>query len=206
MLVERGQRPARVAHGGKRVGIVAACLCLGIAFGSLYWLYGCSLKTLHLCLFCWVLLTASLTDLWSLVIPDACVALALAIRALYVLMAPLAEGQPPLPLAMRSLAGFSMTLAFLLLVATLADRLLGIQSMGGGDIKLLAAVGCYVGCATMPLVLVVACCAGLFGALLPILRRGKVSRTFAFGPSIAFAAWLALLGGAHVEGWLSMLA
>jgi len=78
--------------------------------------------------------------------------------------------------------------------------------MGGGDIKLLAAVGCYVGCATMPLVLVVACCAGLFGALLPILWRGKASRTFAFGPSIAFAAWLALLGGAHVEGWLSMLA
>ena len=78
------------------------------------------------------------------------------------------------------------------------DRLLGRDTLGGGDIKLLAVVGLYLGPVGSLFALVLACVIGL---ACHALRRGKGGQAFPFGPSIAVAAAGMLLYGAPLVNW-----
>ncbi len=74
--------------------------------------------------------------------------------------------------------------------------LTGRSGMGGGDCKLLAMLGAWLGPAALAPILVLAAGGGATVALIAI-ARGKRSRreTMAFGPWLAMAGWLTLLWG-----------
>ena len=91
-------------------------------------------------------------------------------------------------------------IATLVLLTLAMDRLLGRDSMGGGDIKLLGVAALYVGWRQCLMLLPLACCLGLASALLR--PSGERAGAFPFGPSIALALWVTLLVGPEVEPWL----
>ena len=154
------------------------------------------------CLFC-----LSLVDLDSYLIPDGCI---LAAILAWVLALPfLWNGWADLGL--HVLAGLVFG-GGLLAVSLLLDRLLGRESLGGGDVKLFFVVGLYLGLVGGLLTMLLACVLGLLFAL---LRRGKGApasiegeekpesdgKAIPFGPAISLAAVLILLFGQSLIDW-----
>ncbi|CCQ73346.1 A24 family peptidase [Magnetospira sp. QH-2] len=67
------------------------------------------------------------------------------------------------------------------------------DGLGGGDIMLFAAAGCWVGPQGLPSVLLLAAVAGLAGAMLD--RKKAPDRRIAFGPYLCLAIWVVWLHG-----------
>ena len=76
-------------------------------------------------------------------------------------------------------------------------RLRGIEGLGGGDAKLLAAAGAWVGAAALPSVLLGAACAALIAVAGLAIAGTRLSRRSAlpFGPFLALATWAVWLLG-----------
>lgn len=62
----------------------------------------------------------------------------------------------------------------------------GIDGMGYGDFKMLAAIGAWAGAMSLPIVVLVASLVGIVGALINRVGWGKAT---AFGPSLGIAGW-----------------
>lgn len=178
-------------------------LLLSGAWCAVGWRYGICLQTVELCLLCLVLLTVTLTDAAERVIPNECLLCATAVRFAYLAMMAAGGDSSFLAPALQSLAGGACAFVPLLVMALVMDRLTGTESLGGGDLKLLTVVGLYVGSLRLPIVLLLACLSALVWAMLPMLRRQTMRRTFPFGPSIALAVLTVLVTEPHVEGWLA---
>ena len=88
--------------------------------------------------------------------------------------------------------------AALLGLSLLMDRLLKKESLGGGDVKLLAVVGLYLGFLPTLFALILACVLGLGQALITGKRRGAA---FPFGPALSAAGALMLFFGAALAAW-----
>jgi len=95
---------------------------------------------------------------------------------------------PPLP---ERIAGAAIGWAALFLIAFLYRRLRGREGMGGGDPKLLGAIGAWVGAWHLPAVLLGAGLLGLAAVAAMRLRGQKVSGTsrLPLGTMMALAAW-----------------
>ena len=103
-----------------------------------------------------------------------------------------------------------------LLISNVLDKVLGRESLGGGDVKLLAVVGLYLGMVGTLFALMLAC---VFGLIVFAARRGSRGenkqdhgtdqdsetdtggKAFPFGPSISLAAGLMLLFGEPLVNW-----
>jgi leader peptidase (prepilin peptidase)/N-methyltransferase len=81
------------------------------------------------------------------------------------------------------------------LVAFAYRRLRGRHGLGGGDAKLLAAIGAGLGWRDLPLVLLLASLAGIVAVLVAISlgRTMQATTKLPFGPLLAGAAWLVWL-------------
>lgn len=80
------------------------------------------------------------------------------------------------------------------------------EGMGGGDWKMFAAIGAWLGWAALPAVLLLACVAGALWVLpqLPrLLREGGLGEaSIPFGPPLALGALALLLWGPQIRGLL----
>ena len=145
------------------------------------------------CLFC-----LSLTDLDDCVIPDGCLltaALAWAVTAPFL---GLTLGDAAVSLLTGLALGGGM-----LGTSLVMDRVLKKDTLGGGDIKLLAAVGLYLGPVGSLFALMLACVLGL--VLARALQKGR-GQPFPFGPAIAAAAaGMLLFGDGPVNWYLGLL-
>ena len=76
-------------------------------------------------------------------------------------------------------------------------RLRGIDGIGLGDAKLLAAAGAWLGLLALPMVLLWGCLLALVQALVLMLLGGAIRATtrLAFGPALALSFWLVWLFG-----------
>ena len=87
----------------------------------------------------------------------------------------------------------------------LHKRIRGIDGMGGGDFKLLAALGAWLGAAVLPVVVFVAAVVGIVAALIMKVRQ---SQPMAFGPCRIIAGWIVFVTHdkvlAGVRWWLHM--
>ena len=162
--------------------------------------FGLTLLCLRNYIFLCCLFLLTLTDLDAMEIPDGChIASALA----WLACAPfvLTSWRE----ALMSLLAALVYGGGLLGVSLLLDRVLGRDSLGGGDIKLFAVVGLYLGMVGALFALMLACVLGLIFAALARGRGGD--RAFPFGPAIAASAALMLLYGDPLIQWyLGLLA
>ena len=156
-----------------------------------------------LCLRNWILLCClfclSLTDLECMIIPDVCLIIAAAVWGIFLPLTGM--GWP----AVRG--GLLAGLIFgggLLGLSLLMDRILKRDSLGGGDIKLFAVLGLYLGIVGTLFMTVLAC---LLGLMFAVLRRGRGggSEPFPFGPAIAAAGTVMLLCGEPLIQWYTGL-
>ena len=88
----------------------------------------------------------------------------------------------------------------LLGLSLLMDRILKRDSLGGGDIKLFAVLGLYLGAVGTLFMTLLACLLGLVFAALR-RRRTAGSEPFPFGPAIAAAGAAMLLYGEPLINW-----
>ena len=152
-----------------------------------------------LCLRNWVFLGClfflSLVDLETQIIPDgSLIAAAIAwLAALPLLRTSLKDA------GLQLLAGLVFGAAILLL-SILMDKVLGRESLGGGDIKLITVTGLYLGFVGTLFTLIIACITGLLFVLV-IFRDRLKGKPFPFGPAISFAAAVMLLFGGGLTDW-----
>ena len=132
----------------------------------------------------WLLLLIGLLDLRHFWLPDR-TTLALALAAIGCA----ALGLPPAPLdrLIGGIAGFAALAA----IGWAYRRFRGREGLGGGDPKLLGALGLWLGWQALPLLLLLASLTGLAGALAARAagRRVGASDAVPLGALMALAAW-----------------
>ncbi len=109
-----------------------------------------------------------------------------------------------------SLTGALMAAGLLFLVDVLSRLLLRKEGMGGGDVKLMAVVGLFLGLRLVMLALLLAVVAGgLVGAGLLLSKKVKPGGYFPFGPFLAVGSFVTLLFGEEILAgymhWIQML-
>lgn len=141
------------------------------------------------CLFGWWLLALGWIDLRRMILPD--------VLTLPLIVAGLAAALwSPQHLTART-AGAVLGYLSLAGIAFLYRRLRGREGLGGGDPKLFAAAGAWVGASALPSVLFLAACLALAAAAVAIAAGHRLRRNSAlpFGPFLALAGWLVYLFG-----------
>jgi len=88
----------------------------------------------------------------------------------------------------------------------LFKQITGKEGMGYGDFKLLAALGAWLGWTALPLIILMSAVVGsVVGISLILARKAEWSSRIPFGPYLAGAGWLVMMGGnALVDAWLHM--
>ncbi len=85
-------------------------------------------------------------------------------------------------------------------------RLTGREGMGGGDVKLLAMIGAFLGWRAIPITLMVASLSGTALGLAMMLQRGEGRQmAIPFGPFLAAGAVVALFVGEPLMDWYLQL-
>ncbi|MBK5143317.1 prepilin peptidase [Budviciaceae bacterium BWR-B9] len=133
------------------------------------------------------LVTVSLVDISHQLLPDIFTLPLIWSGLIFALI-----GLSPLSLS-ESLSGTLIGYTLLWIPAMLFRLVKGQHGLGGGDIKLMAGLGAWVGVETLPVIMVTASLSGLIYFLLTRRNRETKNNTIAFGPFLAVAGWLALL-------------
>jgi len=167
--------------GVELAALAIAVIALGVDRGLAAWLD---------CLLGWWLLVLGWIDLRHWLLPDA-LTLPLVVAGLVA-----AAFLAPAELTERAL-GAALGYLVLRAVAWVYRRLRGREGLGGGDAKLLAAAGAWVGAPALPSVILVAALAGLVAAGIMQLAgaRLRAHSALPFGPFLAIATWLVWLFG-----------
>ncbi len=194
-----GAAPALIYAGGAAMAFAAyAVLCgerlrraLGCAViyvlecGAVVLRFGASFYAARVCVLLALLLASALSDIESMEIPDEihiC-----AVFALFMLLP--FDGCFRVSL-MRSAAGAAVIGGGITLMARLADRIWHCETLGGGDIKLFAVIGAYLGVGCGALAVALSCVSGL---VFCAAEHVGSKEAFPFAPSIAYGAFAAAL-------------
>ncbi|CAN5440887.1 A24 family peptidase [soil metagenome] len=96
--------------------------------------------------------------------------------------------------------------AVLWLIGEAYYRYSGQEGMGGGDVKMLAMIGAFLGWQQVALTLVLSSVAGsVIGVLLIATRRGGLKNELPYGTFLALAALIASLVGERIIAWYTGL-
>lgn len=175
---------ARISPQYPLVELAGAALTLAVVA-----LFGPSWQGLFVLGACLALLALAVIDLRTQLLPDIVTLPLLWAGLLYQLLF-----QPLLlPSAvMGAMAGYLVLWSFYWAFKLITSK----EGMGYGDFKLMAALGAWLGWQALPLVLILS--AGI-GAIVGLLIQLAVPRLrgapLPFGPWLALAGWVALLGG-----------
>ena len=132
-----------------------------------------------------ILLSLSLEDLRSERIPASRSLLLAGTAFLRLLTAP-----APGTLLLSMLTGSALLFLLLLAFTWLMDRILGRETLGGGDVKLITALSLHLGFYRSALMLLLACLLALAGEL---LLRSNIRSRFPFVPYLSLSAFFFLL-------------
>jgi leader peptidase (prepilin peptidase)/N-methyltransferase len=170
-------------------------LILGLLSLALFIRYGLSYQYVFFFLFTASLVVISFIDLQHQIIPDV-----LSLPGVVV-----GFGVSFLPGQVSwvdSLIGIVAGGGFLFLVAVVFERLTGKEGMGGGDVKLLAMLGAWMGWRSLPFVVLVSSLAGVFIGGGSLLLAGKGYRIrIPFGPFLSLGALVIFFFGPELTRW-----
>jgi leader peptidase (prepilin peptidase)/N-methyltransferase len=165
-------------------------LITAVMAALLFWKYGLSLKFLASFLFVAALIVITFIDLDHQIIPDVISLPGIPIfflAALFVMGLPLLE----------TLLGILIGGGSLYLVAACYELITKREGMGGGDIKLLAMLGAFLGWKSLLFIVMVSSFLGaLVGITLMILKGRDMKYAVPFGPFLSIAAVAYIFFGA----------
>jgi len=167
----------------------------GLLSAALFIRYGLSYPYFLFLLFAACLVTISFIDLHHKIIPDIIslpgIGLGLAVSFFFDNISWL-----------DSLIGIIGGGGFLFLIAVVFEKLTGREGMGGGDIKLLAMIGAWMGWRALPFIILISSLTGTFigGGSLLLARRGLRVK-IPFGPFLALGALIYFFFSYELVTW-----
>lgn len=169
---------------------------LAAALGGFFaWRYGWGFVLPAVCVLGWALLAASVIDLDTQLLPDR-ITLPLLWLGLLANVGGLFTSLESAVLG--AVAGYT----FLWIVYWAFKLATGKEGMGYGDFKLLAALGAWLGWQALPVIVLIAACAGSVLGLVSIVLSGKGrDLRIPFGPFLAVGGLFALLWGRQATAW-----
>jgi len=151
--------------------------------------FGVSLHTVFALLFTWTLISLSLIDVDTQLLPDS-ITLPLLWFALFASLFNIFVD--PSTAIIGAITGYLSLWS----VFWLFKLVTGKEGMGYGDFKLLAAIGALLGWEMLPLVIILSAFAGAAIGITLILLKGKSKNAaLPFGPYLSIAGFIALLWG-----------
>ena len=167
----------------------------GLLYVFLYYQYHLSVQTVVFALLTTALLIVSCIDLAHTIIPDAI--------TLPGIVVGLGTSLWLTPVGLRNaLLGVVLGGGLFLLMAILSVVILQREGMGGGDIKLIAMLGAFLGWQAVLVTIFLAAVLGASVGLTLILVRRKGRREpLPFGPFLALGALLAIVWGDTILAW-----
>lgn len=169
---------------------------IGLLSLSLFIRYGVSYQYLLWLLFTSALVAITFIDLHHQIIPD--------VISLPGIIVGLAASFAPGAAVMwhESIIGIIAGGGSLFLVAFIYQRITGRDGMGGGDIKLLAMIGAWMGWRSLPIIIFLSSLVGSVIGLCFLLASGKGLRVrIPFGPFLSLAALVCLFFGPEILNW-----
>ncbi|SEA65142.1 type 4 prepilin peptidase 1 . Aspartic peptidase. MEROPS family A24A [Desulfuromusa kysingii] len=167
----------------------------GLLFVLNLYYFGFSLATLIYWVFLAALVTISFIDLDHQIIPDV-------ISLPGIIVGFVCSFFIPWLPWLDSLLGIVLGGGILLAIAWIYERVAKREGMGGGDIKLLAMLGAFLGWkAILPVVFIASLFGSLVGVPLMLLQKGDTKLAIPFGPFLAFAAIVYLFWGQELIFW-----
>ena len=167
----------------------------GMGYVVILWRFGWGWPALVYGIFFSALLTITWIDWDHFIIPDAVTLPGILLGVLCAWWV--------LPVGLvNSLIGVIVGGGLLLAIAWISPFLFGKEGLGGGDIKLLAMVGAFLGWQLVLATLMIASILGtLVGVGLIALRAMKRGQYMPFGPYLALGAVISLLFGHQIMAW-----
>ena len=167
----------------------------GLLYVLLYHHYHFSVPGLVFALFTTALLIVSCIDMAHTIIPDAITLPGIVLGLCTSLwLTPVGIG--------NAVLGAVVGGGLFLLMAVLSVVILQRQGMGGGDIKLIAMIGAFLGWhAVLVTIFLGAVLGALVGTVLMLLRRQGRKEPMPFGPFLALGALLAMIWGETILTW-----
>lgn len=165
-----------------------------ILTGLVVWKYGFTMASVGYTWFCLALLAITLIDLEHRIIPDAISLPGTIIGFLFVRWTEVTWVEA----AIGAAAGFGV----LLLVGVVYEKVTGVEGMGGGDIKMAAMMGAFLGWKGVLLTIFIGSFLGSVAGVIA-MSRGKGGRRTAlpFGTFLAPGALLVLFFGNSLINW-----
>ncbi|NJL24921.1 MAG: prepilin peptidase [Calothrix sp. SM1_5_4] len=170
-------------------------LITGVVFAAVFWNYGLTWSALEYLIFAWGLIVVSFIDFDHMILPDVFTLPGIALGLLGAAVNPERD-------FLSAAAGVLMGGGFLWLIAYFYLLLRKEEGMGGGDIKLLAWIGAVLGWTAVPFVVLASSLVGsVVGLVLAMRSRAGLKSQIPFGPYLALAALVYLLGGDRIGLW-----
>jgi leader peptidase (prepilin peptidase)/N-methyltransferase len=178
------------------VELLTACLAV-----ALYYQFGFSLAFLVSFIFVAALIVISFIDLDVRIVPDVISLPGIVAGLLFSVVARYGINDPfeIIPSPLSALIGVLVGGGFLLALAWAYEAFTGVEGMGGGDIKLLAMIGAFLGWTSIPFTLFFASLTGSVIGLGFMIGKGA-GRRFAlpFAPFLCLGALLYLFFGSEL--------
>lgn len=177
-------------------------LFTGILITLIYLKIGLSYDLVFLASIAVVLITIAGIDLKTMIIPNGTVISLIIIGGLYTIARIIFPSSFAIPITwLEALIGFFAASVPLFLVAVLSKG-----GMGGGDIKLMAAAGIFLGWKGILLAMIIGSLTGALVSLtLILLKRRKRKDMIPFGPFLCFGIMVAAVVGGDIVTWYTNL-
>ena len=175
-------------------------ILVGLLSALLFMEFGPSPKYLFLLFFTGALMAIAFSDLEHKIIPDVISLTGLVVGLVFSFFP--SAGISPVEALIGAVGGGS----FLFLVGVVFEKLTGREGMGGGDVKLLAMIGAWMGWKALPFIVLLSSLTGavIGGVSLMIAKQGMRSR-IPFGPFLALGALGFLFFGDEITLWFYRL-
>jgi leader peptidase (prepilin peptidase)/N-methyltransferase len=172
------------------VELFTALLAVALVFR-----FGLTVTTLGYFVFSAALIVITFIDLDLQLIPDVISLPGVVVGVLFSLVSPALT-------LWSSLIGVAAGAGVLLAVALGYRALTGREGMGGGDVKLLAMIGAFLGWRAVPFTLFAASCVGSVVGVVAMVRRNADSKlALPFGPFLSLGALCYLFFGEQLIAW-----
>jgi len=157
--------------------------------------YGFSIKSISALLFCYGMIVLSFVDAKTQYLPDVITKPLIIIGIMCGYFEYFTDFNSSI---IGALAGYLSLWG----INTLFLMLRGVDGMGYGDFKLLAAIGAFAGWQILPLAVMASSILGIFVAIgLTYFGKNKLSAPSPFGPSLAIAGIVSLFWGNEIIVW-----